>query len=421
MASITKTSWVGRLVRQSAALLRGRMSAVALGLALVVPGCGNNGSSDPGLSDETRALRAQVLASLGQNVIVPRQEAFAVVAGDLETALAGAAASPGDSTAVSSARDAWREAMIAWQAIEMMQIGPAALRTQSQGGLDLRNRIYSWPDLNLCLVDQQTVEDGFDDPDVIAQTVGTPRGLWAIEYLLFYEATAENNCSPINSINQNGTWDAVEQAGQIQPRRLAYAAALGTLVKRGADELVAQWSSEGGNFIEELISPTRSGAVYGSAQEGLNAVSDALFYLDKETKDMKVGEPAGITMCETETCPERLESRWASHGRENVLANLRGFQAVFLGGDEGTGLPGYDDLLVDMGAADVANDMTTAIADAITATEAIPGTMRDALESDPPSVVAAHAAQRNVTDLLKSDFLSVLDLEAPARVAADID
>jgi predicted lipoprotein len=356
-----------------------------------------------------------VLASLGQTVVVPRQQAFATLAASLETALTDAVM---DVNAREAAREAWRQAIDAWQQLEMMQFGPAGSSLTVMGGQDLRARIYSWPNLNLCLVDQQTVQDGYDDPDALEAVIGAPLGLWAIEYLLFNE-DPDNNCSPLNTINQDGIWDAM--ADMIPQRRLTYAASLSTLVRRRADELEAAWAPGGGNFIEELLNPGRSGAIYGTAQEGLNAISDAMFYLDKETKDMKVAEPIGITGCDAEVCPESVESLWAAHSKENILANLQGFQALFLGAAPGAEAPGYDDLLVDMGASDVAEDMAEAIEQAIAATEAIPGTLRQAIDQNPEAVVAAHTAIRAITDILKSDFLSVLDLEAPDRAAGDND
>jgi predicted lipoprotein len=389
----------------------GKTSAVVL-LCLLAAGCSSDSASTNGGDG---GLRAEVLASLGQNVIVPRQQAFASLATSLETALATAATDP---NAREAAQEAWRLAIAVWQELEMMQVGPAGSSLTVMGGQDLRARIYSWPILNLCQVDQQTVQEGYDDPDALEGTVGAPLGLWAIEYLLFTE-DPDNNCSPLNTINQDGIWEAI--ADMIPQRRLAYAAALSTLVRRRADELVAVWAPSGGNFIEELVSPTRSGAVYGTAQEGLNAVSDTMFYLDKETKDMKVGEPIGITGCDAERCPEAIESLWAGHSKENIVANLEGFQVLFLGAAPGADGLGYDDLLVDMGAADVSEDMAAAIEDAITATEAIPGTLREAIDANPDAVLAAHAAIRAITDILKSDFLSVLDLEAPDRAAGDND
>lgn len=399
MTSTTRTSWVGR-------------STAALALCLAGAGCtSDSGGTDGG----DGGLRGEVLASLGQNVVVPRQQAFAARAVSLEAELANAAADP---SAREAAEEAWRQAMASWQEIEMMQLGPAGSSLTVMGGQDLRARIYSWPNLNLCLVDQQTVQDGYDDPDALEEAVGAPLGLWAIEYLLFNEDPG-NNCSPLNTINQDGIWEAM--ADVIPQRRLAYAAALSTLVRRRADDLEAAWAPAAGNFIEELLNPGRGGALYGTAQEGLNAISDGMFYLDKETKDMKVGEPIGITGCDAERCPEAIESPWAQHSKENIVANLQGFQALFLGAAPGDDALGYDDLLVDMGAPDVAQDMAEAIENAISVTEAIPGTLRDAIDQNPESVLAAHTAIRGVTEILKSDFLSVLDLEAPDRAAGDND
>ena len=401
MTSTKRTSRVGK-------------SIAAFALCVAVASCSSDGGGAGGNGGDS-GLRGEVLASLGQSVVAPLQQQFAVRAVALETALAEATPEPGGRDA---AREAWRPAMGSWQELEMMQFGPSGSSLTVMGGQDLRARIYSWPILNLCLVDQQTVEEGYDDPDALEAVVGGPLGLWAIEYLLFNEST-ENNCSALNTINQNGTWDAM--ADMIPQRRLDYAAALSTLVRRRADELVAAWAPSGGNFIAELTDPGRSGAVYGTAQEGLNAISDAMFYLDKETKDMKLGETLGITNCATATCPEAIESQWATWSKQHIIANLKGFQALFLGSSPGTDALGFDDLFIEMGAPDVAADMAQAIADAITATEAIPGTFFEALEQNPTEMEAAHAAIREITNILKSDFLSVLDLEAPDRAAGDND
>ncbi|KPK17274.1 MAG: hypothetical protein AMJ62_02165 [Myxococcales bacterium SG8_38] len=392
---------------------RAGKSAAAFALCAVMVSCSSDSGSGGNGGDS--GLRGEVLASLGQNVIVPLQERFAARAAALETALVQATPEPGGRDA---AQEAWRQAMQPWQELEMMQLGPSGSSLTVMGGQDLRARIYSWPNLNLCLVDQQTVEEGYDDPDALQAVVGGPLGLWAIEYLLFNESAA-NNCSPLNTINQDGIWDAM--ADMTPQRRLDYAAALSTLVRRRADDLVAAWAPSGGNYIAELTDPGRSGAVYGTVQEGLNAVSDAMFYLDKETKDMKLGEPLGIINCATATCPESIESQWATRSKQHVVANLRAFQALFLGSSPGTDALGFDDLLIDMGAPDVAADMAQAIADAIAATEAISGTFFEALEQDPTQMEAAHSAIRQITDLLKTDLLSILDLEQPDRAAGDND
>jgi len=382
-------------------------------LALAAASCAEDSgvSSDPG--DEP-PIRAEVLASLGERVVVPAQVTFATRAASLEAALASAAA--GGSRA--EAQEAWRAAVDSWQWLEMMQVGPAGSSLNVMGGQDLRARIYTWPTLDTCLIDQTTVGDEFDDPDVLDASPGTPRGLGAIEYLLFND-DPENTCTAFRPIEPAGIWETL--SAEIPGRRLAYAAALATLVRRSADDLVEAWAPEGADFISELTDPRRGGAVYGSAQEGLNAISDAMFYLDKEAKDMKLAEPAGITGCAQARCPDAIESRWAFQSKEHLLTNLRAFQALFLGATPGTDAPGFDDLLDDMGSSAVTSEMTEAIASALTALEAIPGALSEAIETDPQAVEDAHEAVRVVTDILKTNFIGDLDLEAPDRAAGDND
>jgi predicted lipoprotein len=317
------------------------------------------------------------------------------------------------------ARAAWQSAMATWQQLEVMQFGPLGASLTVMGGQDLRAVTYSWPLLSLCEIDRRTVGDGHDDPDAIEGTPGAPLGLWAIEYLLFGD-NLDNNCTALDPLNSQGLWD--DMAEMIPARRLEYAAALATLVKRRVEDLQTAWSPDGGNFIAELTNPGRSGAVYGTAQEGLNAVSDAMFYLKKETEDMKLGTPLGITGCNEAQCPDALESRWAEWSKPHVVANLRAFESMFHGGSpDDEAAVGYYDLIVDVGADDVADDMSAAISEAIRATEAVPGTFREALSTNPVEMERAHAAVQVVSDLLDSDFVSVLDLEAPDRAAGDND
>lgn len=388
--------------------------AALLAVAIATLSCSSDGSpSGDGGGDTGR--RGEVLGALGENVVLPLIEDFAADAVALETALAAATTETGGRDA---ARTAWQEAMSVWQQLEMMQFGPLGASLTIMGGQDLRARIYTWPLLSRCEVDRQTIGDDYDDPDALAQLPGSPLGLWAIEYLLFTE-DPDNDCAPFDPINQDGLWESM--ADMIEERRLTYAASLAALVRARADDLVDAWTPSSGNYIAELTNPGRDGAVYGTAQEGLNAVSDAMFYLDKETKDMKLATPLGISGCPSEQCPDALESTWALRSKEHAVANLRGFQLLFLGGAPGGDDLGFDDLLRDMGAGDVADDMSSAIEEAIAATDAVPGTFRDALIQNEATMTAAHSAIVSVTDILKSDFLSVLDLEAPDRAAGDND
>src|SRR5687768_3695853 len=120
-----------------------------------------NGTTDAG--PELVPSRATVLAHLGEHVILP---SYRDVVPALEALVDDLDAYATEPTAVhrSAAQAAWRAAMDRWQAVELMQIGPLASMGESPGGTDLRDEIYPWPSLNLCVVDQRTVGDTHDDP-----------------------------------------------------------------------------------------------------------------------------------------------------------------------------------------------------------------------------------------------------------------
>ena len=380
-------------------------------LLLVLLSCSDDGGTmmvDPG-------RRPDVLANLGENVILPAYRDFATRAEALVTATDAYAAAPGPDTQM-AARRAWLETMTVFQEVELMQVGPLAPMADAAGGRDVRFELYAWPSLNRCVVDQDTAGASYDDPAALVLETFDRRGLGAIEYLLFID-TPENACSPLSPINEAGTWAAFGPE-MIEARRARHAHSLAVIVRDAANALVASWDD---GFLLELTEPTRTGALYGSAQEGLQAVVDGLFYLDTETKDMKVAEPAGIATCTMATCPDSRESRHANVSKEHILANVRGFQRLYLGGDPGADGLGFDDLLRDLGAEAVADQISLDIDDAIATVESLDSSLVDTLGADLPAVVAVYDAIKRITDHLKTMLLTVLDLEAPDRAAGDND
>jgi len=251
------------------------------------------------------------------------------------------------------------------------------------------------------------------------------RGLDALEYLLFNES-ADNACSSGSTINRAGTWAAIP-AAELPQRRAAYAVTLATLVLESANRLQTAWAASGGNFLGELETAGTGSALYSSGQEGLNALSDALFYLDKETKDMKLAIPAALTVdCMSTSCPADVESDVAHVSLDNVRQNLIGFQAVFngrLAGTEGsdTGGESFRSLLNGIGAESLVSDLDTAMAAALAAFADVDGSLADAVVNDRDDVVALYEAVKGVTDILKTSFVGTLDLELPARAEGDND
>jgi predicted lipoprotein len=390
-----------------------------------VSGCGDDASGtadaavDAGNGMGNGEARRMVLASIASEAVMPTYRAFETEADALADATAGWAAAPDSTETRQAAREAWASAMEVWQQAELMQFGPAGASDMVQGGENLRDEIYSWPLTNTCRIDQETANEGFADADAFAGTSVNVRGLDALEYLLFREDLS-NTCAPNSSINAEGTWAALAEE-EIVARRASYAAAAAADIRARAETLVDAWDPESGNFSAELATAGDGSSVYESSQQALNEVSNAMFYLDKEAKDMKLGEPAGLVPCRDLVCAEEVESPWANRSKAHLVSNLEGFRALFLGGpsaEEGTG---FDDLLTELGSGDFASSMAANVDDAISRTQSLEPSLAEALSSDSASVTDTFMAIKSVTDDLKMQFVTLLDLETPQRAEGDND
>ncbi|RLB52516.1 MAG: hypothetical protein DRJ42_14635 [Deltaproteobacteria bacterium] len=359
----------------------------------------------------------RVLDSIAHLVAVPTATASASVMADLASATGAYDLSGLEDDRVAS-QDAWLAAMQPWERVEMLQFGPAGPHT-TPGGMSLREQIYSWPLTNRCSIDQGLVAQSYADTAMLAADLVNVRGLDAMEYLLFHDSP-DNGCSPLSPINADGTWAALG-LDELRVRRAAYAATLATLVKDQADALAAAWDPAAGDFAGELATAGDTSETYSTTQEALNEVIRAMFYLDLDVKDVKLGQPLGSGSCGTPPCPELVESREAAASKEHLIANLRAFQQLFLGGPDAESGAGFDELLAGVGEQPLAARMIDNIEAAIAAVEAIDGTLQFAVEANTQSVADAQAAIALVTDDLKGPFVTALSLRVPSEGAGDAD
>lgn len=402
-------------VRRGAAGLLRRSHAALLAVACVACSSTQGTQAD----DSPRAVRSrEILLSIGQNVAMPLYATFRDRAQALDQATAALAAAPG-AAAGAAAQAAWIAAMAVWQQAELTQFGPAAM-SSALGGKELRVRIYSWPITSACRVDQFVLSKAYENATTLAAENVNVLGLDALEYLLFH-TTPENDCPPNLTINMSGEWTTLAaNPTELEQRRATFAAAVAKILVADAQALVDAWDPAKGNFLRTF---SEAGLVdgYDRSQDAINAVGQALVYLDTETKDMKLAEPAAIANCLTATCPRELESFWGDNGRDQVLGNLRGFRAVFTGGLDGAPGLGLDDLLTDLGSGAVATDMGTRLDASEAAVSAITPTLKTALDTNLQAVRHAYAAVKTVTDLYKADVTTLLDLESPNGAPADND
>lgn len=383
-------------------------------IAVAAACSGSTGSKDARPDDGFD--RSALLAHLSREVLFPMQTAFAEKASALPAAIGAYcdaldAGTPG--TTLDAARAAFAEAVDAWQLPDAVLVGPAAMDAKT-----LRGYIYGWPNSSPCEVDKD-VASRWADPssyDVSKELVSS-RSLTAVE-LLLYPTSDAHNC-----INPPAGWDAL---GADLPRaRCRLAQAIATDVAAQASTLVTAWSADGGGYVDDLANAGKSGSSLPSAHGAVNLISDAMFYVDRMVKDMKLAETAGIAVNSCDAvqmpCVREVELRYADRATFAIRANLDALRQVFTG-DTAAGMGiGFDDFLVTVGHPDLAERMTASLDGAIAAAAALPDSFLTALDSNYEAVVATHAAVRAFTDDLKSQFLTVLALEIPDDVAADND
>ncbi len=335
--------------------------------------------------------------------------AFRETARVLETAVEAWESDPGASTRT-AAREAWLDAMDRWSEAELFQFGPAASVAESAGkdlyqGKGLRDRIYAWPTVAQCRVEEQVLAK----PRSLDGVLISGRGLFALEYALFSEGDA-SACAANSDTAES--WNALS-ADRRSERKASYARTVATDVRTQSEALLDAWSSEGDNFQARFVRAQG----YPDDQTALNVLGWSLIYVEKEVKDWKLGIPAGYTLTSPVSTPE---SPFAHTGTANIQANLRGFRALFQGcGDGGEGLA-FDDWLRAADHGELADEMLEALNGAEAALEKLGPLHRASKEQ----AAVAYQALRKLTDLLKSDLFgagSPLNLKLPASVEGDTD
>ena len=387
---------------------------------------GTNGVSRCGAPPRVAAepfSKAKLLESIGQCTMF-HYCAFVEVAERLRDTTRTHRDAPTEANAL-AAKQAFVDALTTWQRAEVFRFGPAAPQPQ---GSDLRDRIYSWPRDVSCKVDEQLVSRFYANElyyGAPSESFVTGRSLLAVEYLLFYTG-AQNGCTQYSTINVSGSWASIP-AAELTKRRAEYAAAAAEDVLRSANLLVEAWDPQRGNFYGRFVAPGTADSAFPDEQSALNAVNYGLFYLDKEVKDEKLAIPMGLSLeCASANCPERVESRYArvtmqGLANRHLIANLAGFRELFVGCGQPTDGLGFDDWLKAVGASELAERMVQAIAVAEAAANAVGLPLENAIATHPDRMMGLYDAVKAITDPLKSEFLSVLNLQVPKDAETDND
>ena len=415
--------------------LKRLIGAGSLVIGALLTGCGGGSSSvssttpvpvpapapAPGATMTDDDARRAVLTSIGEKVILPTVRQVDVTTAAMSTAIDGHAATPADAAALATAQAAWKTAMTAVQRAEVMQIGPAAFVTDN-GGRGLRLKIHSFPQFDACAI--LTAAYAAEPAAIDDATPLTTTGMGAIEYLLFGSGT-EAGCAA------SGPADATAL-------RARHAARLARRVAAVAADLRAAWEPGGGNFVAQLRTAGLGGMTYSTPQMAMDALSSAIFYFEKMSKDRKLAAPTGfgatdIVECAAVSCPDLAESRYSRVSRDNLRENLFAFRDLLTGLDGGQGL---NALMTGVGRGDLVTRLTTMIAVATSVEASLTSDLETAVAAIPsrndcilaatnrrgPPIVCEYLGRiDDITDTLRTEIVSTLNLRVPDYAAGDND
>jgi len=382
------------------------ITLLTAGLALQPGGCA--GPLDPG-KDEPRVdadLLAELLLHTQEGVMVPELETMEVHLEELEVAVVAWSVAPEDPSARAAAQAAYEGALVQWGVLDALQVGPGASSLASPAGEDLRDEVYSWPTVNPCRVDQETVSGDFASDGFFEQELVNVYGLDALEHLLY--APEENACPSQVDINAEGLWEGMGP-GVVAASRADYALAVVERLQADVGGLSGAWAGSFGDDFVEGSGP------YGSAEEALDDLFRAVFYVEA-MKDEKLAFPLGLRECGAAACPEMAESQVANLSADLLRANLKGLAAVLAPADG----VGFAELLDDAGENELADTLRTKVLDAETALAPL-SSVRDDVADDDGSVLAAYDAVVSLANLLEGDVATVLTLTVPSEAAGDAD
>lgn len=423
-----------------------RVSVLAFSVAMVV-GCGGGGGGGGGTSSGSSSSSSSnsssstsggsfdyqaMFTNLADNIFIPNYEAaknsaetFSADGGSLDS-YCGSIGEPTESASLDSAKDDWKALMHQWQRAEVHTVGPA-----SDNASFLRSRIYSndsFP-LDTCRVDRGVVlaaDEGFD----ISGRVFNSRGLAALEYLLFADSLA-HTC--VSSNPQTDTWNARTEQERKQ-MRCAYSKLLASDISDAAADIYNAWVPSGSDYRATFVESGDDASI-------LQLITDAIFYIEKNTKDIKLGIPTGIKVdCAELACPADTESPYSETSLENIQTNVESFADIF------TGLSGssFDDVISRSEMPEVSaefTDLFSDISDLIDAmlvgnqtvleqTQAIldSGDHADCTNSNANpdtvqtiEVCALHGLLKLNSDKLRTDFITIVGVDLPESSQGDAD
>lgn len=337
--------------------------------ALLVMGCAS--AAPPSQRD--------VIASLTDDLIVPRFQAVAAGMGNLSAALDSLCANPNADT-LDKARNSWREARAPWMRSQSMWFGPV---------MDRRSRILvDWSPIDPKRIEATLAKRESVSANDVREFFGsTQRGLGAIEYVIFGEDAK--------------VLAALDDSTGI---RCQYVTALGDVVADEISGVLEDWTGDGssGGGYAGYFKGTASVALV--EQQAIDEVVRTSVFITRSINDMRLGKALGADGGQADP------SAIPGGGGHNAVTDLRnqvlGMQGTYLG-------PGTDGSLgisaLVRGVSQEADErMRGHFTAALEAIDGLQEPLHATVVSDPEPARLAHRRMQELQRALNTEVVSLL-------------
>ena len=332
---------------------------------LTVSSCSNNTEED---IDTNNTLYTEVLTDVALNVITETYNSLYTNAKSLNAAVN--TLTIGDELALQTVKDAWQSTRAPWEKSEGFLYGPVATNTTS-GTID--EAIDSWPvDVNAI---NNILNSNVSITSSLLDTNNEARGFHTIEYFVW---------------GLNGT----KAASALTAREIEYLKAATQNLETKTQDLYNGWLASEGNFAKNFINAGTQASLYKSQKGALQEIVEGLVIIADEVANGKIETPLNGNSGAAK--PEVEESRFSNNSKLDFANNIRSIQNIYLGDYNNVNRKGISDIVITTNTALDAS-IKTAISEAISAIEAIPGTFTNAIVNNRAEV---QNAQTKVAALL---------------------
>ena len=354
---------------------------------LFLPGCGGK-ETEPSPADNTKD-RNVILTHWVDNIIVPSYEDFQEVFDVMVEKGAAFRASP-DQTSLTDFRNAWVDAYLAWQKVELFEFGPADKYT-------LRNFFNIYPaDVNGIVANTNDPSASLEVPASYAQ-----QGFPALDYLM--NGIAADDMAILAAYTTDG--DAA--------KRLAYMERITSRMNTLLTNVITEWQ---GPYRDTFVDKT--GLDIGSSMG--QVVNAYVLYYERYVRSGKIGIPSGAAIGSSGVpYPERVEAYYKGDISGPLAKNAHQAAHDFFNGIDtrtkarGPSLKSYLDAL---GAKDAATGtMLSEIIDNQFATirtelDQLSPNLYEQIQNNNSEMVDTYAAMQKLVRFLKVDMTSAMSV-----------